>query len=108
MNNSVDGTSQQKEVPVNYIVATETMTAITSTTSTVAVGTDGIPSFAATPSSTTANKDKEKVPMLNAPTTSNTTKEGTEGSTNKLCIMFDMFFFQKWNKMRKLTIWIYH
>jgi hypothetical protein len=107
-NNSVDGTSQPKEVPVNYIVATETMTTITSTTATVVVGTDGIPSFAATPSSTAANKYKEEVPMLNAPTTGNTTKDGTEGSTNKVCIMFDMFFFQKWNKMRKLTILIYH
>jgi hypothetical protein len=93
-NNSVDGTSQPKEVPVNYIVATETMTTITSTTPTIAVGTDGIPSFDATPSSTAANKDKEEVPMLNAPTTGNTTKEGTEGSTNKVCIMFDMFFFK--------------
>ncbi len=107
-NNSVDGTSQPKEVLVNCIVATETMTTITLTTLTVAVGTDGIPSFAATPSSTAANKDKEKVPMLNAPTTGNTTKEGTEGSTNEVCIMFDMFFFQKWNEMRKLTIWIDH
>ncbi len=83
------------------------MTTITSTTSTIAVGTDGRPSFAATPSSTTDNKDKEEVPILNAPTTGNTTKEGTEGSTNKVCVMFDMFFFQKWNKMRKLSIWIY-
>jgi hypothetical protein len=94
-NNRIDSTSQPKEVPVNYIVATETMTTITSTTSTVAVGTDGIPSFAAMPSSTTANKDKEEVPMLNAPTTGNTTKEGTEGTTNKVCIMFYMFFFSK-------------
>ena len=94
MNNSVDGTSQPKEVPVNYIVATETMTTITLTTLTVAVGTDGIPSFAATPSSTAANKDKEEVPMLNAPITGNTTKEGTEGSTTKVYIMFDMFFFK--------------
>jgi hypothetical protein len=94
MNNSIDGTSQPKEVPVNYIIATETMTTITSTTSTVVVGTDGIPSFAATPSSTAATKDKEEVPMLNAPTTGNTTKEGTEGSTNEVCIMFDMFFFK--------------
>jgi hypothetical protein len=108
MNNSVDGTSQPKEVPVNYIVATETMTTITLTTLTVAVGTDGIPSFAATPSSTAANKDKEEVPVLNAPTPGNTTKEGTEGSTSKVCIMFIMFFFQKWNKMHKLTKWIHH
>jgi hypothetical protein len=107
-NHSVDSTLQPKEVPVNYIIATETMTTITSTTSTIAVGTDGMPSFAAMPSSTAANKDKEEVPVLNAPTTGNTTKEGTEGSTNEVCIMFDMFYFQKWNKMRKLTIWIYH
>jgi hypothetical protein len=86
MNNSVNGTSQPKEVPVNYIVATETMTTIMSITSTVAVGTDGIPSFAAMPSSTAAYKDKEEVPMLNAPTTGNTTKEGTEGSTNEVCV----------------------
>jgi hypothetical protein len=65
---------------------------ITSTTLTVAVGTDGIPSFAATPSSTAASKDNEGVPMLNDPTTDNTAKEGTEVSTKEVCIMFDMFF----------------
>ncbi len=79
---------------MNYIVATKTMTTIMSTTLTVAVGTDGIPAFATMPSSTAANKDKEEVPMLNALITGNTTKEGTEGSTNEVCIMFDMFFFK--------------
>jgi hypothetical protein len=93
-NNNFNGTSHPKEVPVRYIVATKTVTTITSTTLTVAVGIDGIPSLAATLSSTAATKDKEEVSMLNAPTTGNTTKEGIEGSTNKVCIMFDMFFFK--------------
>jgi hypothetical protein len=103
-NNSVNGTSQPKGMPENYIVGTETMleetadikqmTTVMSTTSTIAVGTEGIPSFAAISSSTAANKDNEGVPMLNAPTTGNRAKEGTEGSTNKVCIMFDMFFFK--------------
>jgi hypothetical protein len=108
--NSVDGTTQPEGMSENYFVGTETtldktaetraddniglMTTLMSTTLTIANGTEGTPSFAATPSSTTANKDKEEVPMLNAPTTGNTTKEGTEGSTNEVCIMLDMFFFK--------------